>query len=335
MVQLQKLLKMKNNIAIAILVLVIQNCFSQNIFVPKLTGNNKVSLTDVIYVGNKDSVIVSKYNGDINPVINNKSIKKITNLKDEVYALAYNKNSKELLASTLENGIYVLSFPNGKILKKLSVNKSWTNTLKFSSDHKYLIGENQYEKPILWEINKGYQKVSLSEKIPNGSIIDVKENIATIHTKKKIILWDLNANTEIDSREIDLSFFSDIDNENNILSIITNEIIVSNPFKEKVYFKLKHPDYKWHINRGGEKKESVEEMSLAVSCALFFKNYILSSGADKSLRVWDKNSGKLLRTFWEHKGIVNKIAISKDNTQIVTIDLKGGIKFWDTSTFDN
>ena len=72
---------------------------------------------------------------------------------------------------------------------------------------------------------------------------------------------------------------------------------------------------------------------MGISCVKFYKDFIFSSGADHSFRIWDKSTGKLLKTFWDHKGTVNKIVCSPNQSQVVTIDLKGGIYFRDVNSF--
>ncbi|MCL9807099.1 hypothetical protein NAT51_16305 [Flavobacterium amniphilum] len=325
---------MKIKFLAALLIFGIQQNIAQNIFVPKLTGNNAASLTDVVYVGKKDSVLVSKYNGQINLVLNNKkNVKEIANLKDEVYALAYHPKSKEIIASTLGNGVFVIDFPSGKIKQKLPVKDSWTNTLRFSSDFKYLIGQNQNKQTILWEVGKNYKKVELDSKFPSGTTIDIKDNTATVFGIKKMVKWDINTNLETESREVEVSFFSDIDKQNNIASIYLNEFIIYDYNKKKSTFKLRHPDYKYTNGGTGKKEEFTDEISLGISSVKFCKDFILSSGADNSFRIWNKNTGKLLKTFWEHKRTVNKIVCSEDQSQVVTIDLGGGIYFRDVNSF--
>lgn len=325
---------MKIKFLIAIAFFGIQKNNAQNIYVSKLTGNNTVSLTDVVYVGKKDTVVVSKYNGQINLVQNGKkNVKELVNLKDEVYALAYNSKSKELVASTLENGVFIIDFPSGKIKQKLLIKNSWTNTLDFSSDFKYLIGQTQNKQTVLWEVGKNYKNVELDSKFPSGRTIDIKDNIASVFGIKKMIKWDINANSEMENREVEVSFFSDIDKQNNIASFYLNEFIIYDYNKKKSIFKLRHPDFKYSNNGTGKNEEFTDEISLGISSVKFCKDFILSSGADNSFRVWNKNTGNLLKTFWEHKGTVNKITCSADQNQVVTIDLKGGIYFREVKSF--
>ena len=55
---------------------------------------------------------------------------------------------------------------------------------------------------------------------------------------------------------------------------------------------------------------------------------IYTLGLDKSLRKWEKQSGELIETYSLHRGTPSAMDISKDESQLVTVDLLGKIHFW-------
>ncbi|AZL53363.1 hypothetical protein EI285_01765 [Aliarcobacter skirrowii] len=57
--------------------------------------------------------------------------------------------------------------------------------------------------------------------------------------------------------------------------------------------------------------------------------YIVSGSSDKTVKLWEINSGKLLKTFTGHKNIVNSIAISSDNRYIVSGSADDTVRLWD------
>jgi WD40 repeat protein len=68
---------------------------------------------------------------------------------------------------------------------------------------------------------------------------------------------------------------------------------------------------------------------MALTSAKFAKDNIYTSSIDRSIRIWNRKTGQLIDSLTGHKGTVNKIKVSEDENQLVSIDLKGGIKFWD------
>jgi WD40 repeat protein len=45
--------------------------------------------------------------------------------------------------------------------------------------------------------------------------------------------------------------------------------------------------------------------------------WILSGGSDKTLKLWDMASGRLVRTFAEHSGEVTSVAFSPDGARVL------------------
>lgn len=66
---------------------------------------------------------------------------------------------------------------------------------------------------------------------------------------------------------------------------------------------------------------------MQINTARMVGQYIFTGGIDRTVRVWDKLSGKMIKTIDAHKGTVVKILGSPNGLQVVSIDVKGGIHF--------
>lgn len=152
---------MRNSIVIFLLSISINSLAQLNsIYIKKFTNINPVSYTDVLFIGTKDTVLVSTYSGRIARVINGSGKEKIlAKIDDEIYALAYNKNAGEIIASTLENGILIINERNGKIIKKVPIHSSWANALVCSENFKYLVAYDQKGKRYIFDIANNYQNI--------------------------------------------------------------------------------------------------------------------------------------------------------------------------------
>ena len=56
--------------------------------------------------------------------------------------------------------------------------------------------------------------------------------------------------------------------------------------------------------------------------------FIATASDDKTGRLWEAKSGKLLRTFSGHTGYVKAIAISGDNERVATGSEDKSVRIW-------
>ena len=57
--------------------------------------------------------------------------------------------------------------------------------------------------------------------------------------------------------------------------------------------------------------------------------WIASAGEDSTVKVWDSHTGKLLRSFRGHTGLVSSVAFSPDGLCLVSGSRDTTIKVWD------
>ena len=335
----------KNNLLYSLfisLLTITVNSQNKDLFIPRMTAINPVSLTDVIFVGEKDTVLIAACNGKISKVIKGNTEKVISRIADEVYVLSYNPNHKHIAASTLENGILIINEGSGKIIKRLPLIQTWSLRLDYSDDFKLLYANDQRGNKFLWDVINDYKPIQLAKSMPLGAIISVKSNVITIVTPQKMIRWDYINSKTIDEIAIKATRITDVDNSSNFLNLNFNECELFDVTEGKVLFTLKHPSWLRSVESiGGEDAARTAGLTIqdgyfndtnyqmALTAAKFSKNKIFTSGIDRSIRVWDKKTGQLIQSLTGHNATISKIKVSPNENQLVSIDLKGGIKFWD------
>ena len=147
------------------------------------------------------------------------------------------------------------------------------------------------------------------------------------HLLDIVVYWNMNHNTIQKEISVDLKKFTDMDSEGNFLSLNYNECTKYNSNTHQSEFKVKHPNWITH-DIEDESKVYEDDYSMNLTTAKFAKNKVFTASIDRSIRVWDKKTGELLKSLTSHKGTVNKLRVANDESQLVSIDLKGGIQFW-------
>lgn len=324
------LMKSKQILLPVVLFFTALSCKSQDIFIPKLTNINPVSYTDVIYRGVKDTVFVATCSGRISKRIkNNPKEIAVAKIEDEVYSLAYHPKRKEIVAATLENGILVINEKNGKVAKRLPLKSTWSISVFYSDNFNFLVTYDQKGNLYVWDVDKNYQEVTLDTALPKGKIVKIDaQNIATIISQKAVYYWDFGKNSLQKEVPVELVRFADMDGAGNFLSIDFNECSKFNSNTNKSEFKVRHPN--WPLPDVEDEKQVYDiPYNMQIKAARFAKNKIFTGSIDRTVRIWDKETGELLQTLNKHKATISKIKVSKDEKQVVSVDLKGGIQFWD------
>lgn len=95
-----------------ILVSVISGCKQEiDLKSSAFTAVNPLSYTDVVYVSNKDTVLIATFDGRISERINGKEKENlIINLSDEIYSLTFDAKNQRIYASTLSSGIVIIDY---------------------------------------------------------------------------------------------------------------------------------------------------------------------------------------------------------------------------------
>lgn len=325
-------MNMKNRLYwIPLSLAILAGCISNSrISIPKYTSINPISYTDVVYAGIRDTVLISTYSGRISRKINGSNEEKVISRTGmEIYSLAFDRKSGTIAASTLEEGILLINSASGKIIRKIPLKESWSNFILFSDDFRYLSALDQNGRTYVWDARNNYREINLPPAFPKGAIRSIdSEHVATVISRTAMSTWKLSNHQLMHTSPIRIQTFADMDRQGNYLSIDYNECQKYNAEGDSIRFSVRHPN--WPLQNVENEKQIFDiPLSMQITSARFAQDKFYTSSIDRTIREWDKDTGKMLRSLSGHRGTVNKMKVSSDQRQLVSIDLKGGILFWD------
>lgn len=315
----------------------------EGLFADKLTGNNAVSYTDVTFTGSRDTVLITTMSGRVAFRYKDQTQEKVVaQISDEIYLVNYNTHQKHIALSTLGSGIIVINAVTGKKLHELPLKDTWSLNMGYSDTGEFLYANDQRGNRFIWSVKNDYNPIVIPANMPEGYIKKMGADEIMIVSRGKIIHFDFNSQNIIKETKSNFVEFSDMDANGNILSINHNTCSLFNIEADTASFSVKHPGWLRSIEHFESSViERIKQAGLTIengyfedpnyhmplTAAKFGKDKIFTSSIDRSIRVWDKNTGHLLKSITGHKATINKIKVSPDQSQLVSIDLKGGIQF--------
>src|SRR5438067_1815970 len=82
-----------------------------------------------------------------------------------------------------------------------------------------------------------------------------------------------------------------------------------------------------------EKTSALEVGEIVASMALSNDSKWLVTGSwEGAIRLWDLSTGKQVRTFKGHAGIITAVALSNDCKKLVTTGVDGTARLWDVAS---
>jgi WD40 repeat protein len=310
-----------------ILVSVISGCKQEiDLKSSAFTAVNPLSYTDVVYVSNKDTVLIATFDGRISERINGKEKENlIINLSDEIYSLTFDAKNQRIYASTLSSGIVIIDYKKKKVLNHILLKETWIANLMLSKDGNVLAGRSSNRKNYIWNLKNGTTQLQIPDSLSDHKIMGIS-NLGSIILKSKgsYIFWNpLNNSIE---KEVKINGeLAAIDSNSNMLLISHNNFQYYNASFDSISSKKQHADWPYYVK---EQDTTLRiPLQLALTVGQLTDKYIFTAGIDRSIRKWDKTSGDHLEDILKHKATISAVDISPYGTQLVSIDLKGGIFF--------
>ncbi len=322
---------MKNSkLVIGFIFLVVYTSCRQQVSVKsgKLTGINPVSYTDVVYKAELDTVLASTFDGKIYEIINGRSGRnQIAAIEDEVYSMVYDFGQDRIIVATLNSGILVLDGETGETLRKIGLKEAWSYDLYYNEQVGILCSYDVKGNSYVWNTKDNFNTLMIPTELKGVLPRFISEDGAVYFDGvSSIYVWKylMNEVTEIEGVKGKLI---DVDHEGNCLLFSNKQFAFYSKETDDFRFQKRHPDWPMYI---ADRDTTIYiPLSLHLISGVLTEKHIYTCGLDKSIRKWDKLSGELIETFLQHPGTISAVALSEDESQLVSVDLMGEVKFWD------
>ena len=225
---------------------------------------------------------------------------------NKVHKMAFSPDGKVLAVAEEYIGyadwsIRILNVETAENIKEISSCSSDITDIEFSPDGKWLAtaGDAQIIRIISTEDwNEVYQICGHTQKVwsiafhPEGAVLATADNESKIHLWSPQIMMDRNL-------------------------FWTGRLPDKDSYDPPVYLPVETVPLKGN--------------TAAVGALVFHPDgkRVISTGVDKSIRVWDLESGSEIQTFTGHTGWVGSLTFYPDLNKIATSGADGTVRFWD------
>jgi len=277
-----------------------------------------------------------------------------------VNAVAVSKNGKLIASGSWDKTIIVWNTATADVVKILAGHSDGVNDLKFSPDGTKIASCSDDNSVIVWDLLTGNELYTFTDHSDAVKSIDFSTDGTKIISQgadNKIFVSNISNKTAIHELTAEESFNSLVCNsEGNFLSIYNGEKLniwnvesanelssLSTGLKNLTALSIS-PNQKLAAMASGNKlfiinylqQNSVQEISgfssVISSVDVSSDTKMLVNGnRDKTVRLWDIQSGRYLAIFSGHTEAVEMVKFSKDNQLIVSASQDKTIRMWDIS----
>jgi WD40 repeat protein len=261
-------------------------------------------------------------------VLTGKLIRPLLGNEGTVFTVSFSPNGNTLAAGSSKT-IKLWEMSTGKTIRSIEADKDRVKDVRFSPDGKLLASSGFEDTVKLWNVDTGTKIFSLNGH--KGSVDSISfspdgQILASGGFDNTIKLWDVVTGNEIRTLKGHKSNISDVrfspngkvlasgswDYSIKLWDVVTgNEIRTLKGHKGRVNRISFSPDGQTIASSSGGEKETMG-----------------GSGKDNSIRIWDVNTGKEIRSFKGFTYGVSNVSFSNDGRTLASTEYDGDLRLW-------
>jgi WD40 repeat protein len=257
---------------------------------------------------------------------------------DSVWSVAYSPDGQTLASASGDKTIKLWNVNKGNLLQTLTGHSEWVSSVAYSPDGQTLASASSDNTIKLWDIKTG----NLLQNVTNRSFImsfstlaysPDGQTLASGSWDKTIKIWQVVAS--INKAPVQQNPFKNTKLIKLLIAAILG-LIGTQIYGYALYgvFPINPISIIANLSSGISLEKTLEGHSNSVySLAYSPDGQTLASGSgDKTIKLWDVNTGNLLQTLEDHSELVNSVAYSPDGQTLASSSIDNTIKLWDVKT---
>jgi WD40 repeat protein/serine/threonine protein kinase len=251
--------------------------------------------------------------------------------KDSVWSVAFSPDGKYLVSGSPDQTAELWDVQTGQAIRQFAGHGEGTIVVALSPDGKYLLTGSEDKTARLWDVQTGQAIRQFTDKVGGVYAVAFSPDGKTILTgsgDRRAHLWDVQTGQEI------RSFAGHTDRIRAVAFSPDGKTILTGGYDQTARL--------WDVQTGAQLHVLIGHMSeiQAVAFSPDGKTVVTAGGAVRStdaagdtlVRLWDVQTGNLLRTFIGHSKQVNSVAFSADGKYLLTGASDGTMRLWDVQT---
>ena len=319
------------------------------------TGKEKLTLRG--HTGYVNSVAYSPNGNEIASGSNDKTVKiweaqtgklkiTISAHKGLVYSTAFSPDGNSIVSGSTDGTLKIWNALTGREKLTLKGHLGSVRSVAFSSDGNRIVSGSIDGTVKLWDARTGKEKATF--KGHSGGVFSVAfcndgNSIVSGGDDKYLRIWDVrtgkleSTKTAHDKRVYSVSLSLD---GNRIVSGSGDATIKLWDFFTEVKFEtpvgksVSSPAIPKQATKRGESPLVLKGHTSTVRAVDFNPNgkTVVSGSDDKSVKLWDAQSGRLLRTLRGHTSLIDSVVFDSSGTLVASAGRDKTIKIWDSKT---
>ena len=246
-----------------------------------------------------------------------------TGHKYPVFAIAISDDNKNIITGSFDQTIKIWNTKTGGLIKTIA-NGSPVYSVSMTKDRKYIVSGSDDRTIKIWSFDTGkmIRKINAYSKTINYAAVYPDNKSIISYGDNTLKFWELNTGKLVKKMKIKgLAAISITSDGKYIISGNADKTIsVIDLVTGKLIRKLKG-----HNDCINSTRVSLDGKYI-VSCSGYIS--LDKRSKDNSVKVWELNTGNLVRTFTGHASYISSVAISPDNQYVISGSGDNTIKIW-------